>query len=110
MKIVFIILGLVDIAAAALIFFPFPEVMLYLMVFMLVKGGFFLLTGLAARNIGLHCMLLCITDTLVGIALGIIAIGYGTPGPEGLIPIFLNSVGIIGVLKGIYTTILPFFS
>jgi len=111
MKFVMILLGLVDIAAAVLVFFPFSDaVMLYVMVFMLAKGGFFLCSGLASRSIGPHCIALCISDILVGITLGVMALGFGTPGDAGTIPLFLKTVGLIGLAKGVYTTAFPLFA
>lgn len=111
MKIIFIVLGLIDIFTAALIFFPFSEaILLYIMVYILAKGGFFLMTGLASKSIGPHCIALCVSDILVGIALGTIALGYGTVGNVGTVPLFLKAVGIIGVIKGVYTTAFPLLS
>ena len=107
----FTLLGLVDVAAAALIFFPFSEpILLYVMVYMLAKGGFFLTTGIASKSMGPHCILLCISDILVGVALGAVALGYGTIATPGMVGTFIKSVGWIGAIKGIYTTAFPIFS
>lgn len=111
MNLTFFLLGLIDIVAAALIFYPFSEaVLLYFMVYMLAKGGFFLATGLASRSMGLHCISLCVSDVLVGIALGAIALGYGNLTSPGLVGSFIKAVGTIGLVKGLYTTAFPLFS
>lgn len=111
MNLTFTLLGLVDVAAAALIFFPFSEpILLYVMVYMLAKGGFFLTTGIASKSMGPHCILLCISDILVGVALGAVALGYGTIATPGMVGTFIKSVGWIGAIKGIYTTAFPIFS
>ena len=111
MNLTFTLLGIIDIAAAALIFFPLSEpILMYIMVYMLAKGGFFLVTGLASRSMGLHCILLCVSDILVGVALGAIALGYGSVGTAGLVGTFIKTVGWVGLIKGIYTTAFPAFS
>jgi|GEM_PF-6501866 len=111
MKVTFFLLGLIDIIAAAMIFYPFHEaIMLYIMVYMIAKGGFFLLTGLASRSIGPHCIFLCASDVLVGIALGMIVLGFGNSEGIGAIAFFIKTFGTIGALKGIYTTALPLLS
>ena len=110
-NITFVILGIVDLLSALLIFFPFSEaVMLYIMVWMAAKGGFFLATGLASRSMGPHCISLCISDILVAIALGTITLGFGSLGAAGTVGTFLKTVGIIGLIKGLYTTALPLLS
>jgi hypothetical protein len=111
MNMTFTALGVIDIASAALIFFPFSEpILMYMMVYMLAKGGFFLTTGLASRSMGPHCILLCVSDILVGLALGAIALGYGSIVTAGLVGTFIKTVGWVGVVKGIYTTAFPIFS
>jgi hypothetical protein len=111
MNILFTILGIIDIAAAALIFYPIFEMILpYVMIFMLAKGVYTLMIGLASRSMGSHCVLLCISDVLVGVALGAMVMGYGTIASAGLIGSFIKSVGMVGIVKGLYTTALPLFS
>lgn len=100
---VFVILGLVDALAAVLIFFPFSEALvLYGMVYMIAKGGFFLLTGLASRSMNPICMGLCVVDILVGVTLGAMSFGLS-------LPIF-RMFGIVALLKGFYSFIAPILS
>jgi len=103
----FVLLGAVDTFAAVLIFFPtllpFSEALvLYLMIYMIVKGGFFLLTGIASKSMHPACMGLCVIDILTGVVLGAISIGFVSP--------ILKTIGIVSLLKGLYSLIVPIFS
>jgi hypothetical protein len=108
MKMTLLALGLFDILAAALIFYPMTEtILLYVMVIMLAKGGFFLLSGVASGSMSPHCMGLCISDLLVGLALAAVSLGYGTPTTVGMIGTAIKVAGTIGIVKGLYTTVMP---
>lgn len=99
----FVLLGFVDTFAAVLIFFPFSEVfVLYVMVYMIAKGGFFLLTGIASKSMNPACVGLCVIDILTGIVLGTISFGFASA--------FLKTIGIVSLLKGFYSFIVPIFS
>lgn len=99
----FVLLGFVDVFAAALIFFPFSEqIVLYVTVYMIAKGGFFLLTGLASKSMDPFCMGLCVVDILTGVVLGAISFGIADS--------FTRTIGILSLLKGFYSLIVPIFS
>lgn len=111
MNLVFFLLGIIDIFAAALIFYPISDaIVLYVMVYMLAKGGYFLSTGLASRSMGLHCVFLCISDILVGVGLAVMALGWGDMSTAGIVGSYLKAIGTIGLLKGAYTTAFPIFT
>jgi len=93
--------------AAVLIFFPavlpFAEALvLYVMVYMIAKAGFFLLTGIASKSMHPACMGLCVIDILTGIALGAISLGITSA--------VLRIIGIVSLAKGFYSLITPIFS
>lgn len=103
----FVILGFVDLFAAALIFFPFiltfsETLLLYLMVYMIAKGGFFLLSGIASKSMSPLCMGFCVIDILTGIVLGAMSLGFSHS--------ILKTVGIVSMLKGFYCFVTPIFS
>lgn len=99
----FVLLGAVDAFAAALIFFPFSEALvLYVMVYMIAKGGFFLLTGLASKSMDPLCMGLCVIDILTGVVLGAMSLG--------IVSSALRIIGMVSLLKGFYSLIVPIFS
>jgi len=99
----FVILGVIDTLAAALIFFPFSEALiLYLAVYMIAKGGFFLFSGIASKGMNPLCMIYCVIDALTGAALGILSFGFSL----GAFSIF----GYVSILKGLYCFVVPVFS
>ncbi len=99
----FVLLGFIDTLAAALIFFPFSEALvLYVMVYMVAKGGFFFLSGIASKSMNPVCMGFCVIDILTGIVLGMISFGIASA--------FLQTFGIVALLKGFYCLITPIFS
>lgn len=99
----FLLLGFVDTFAAALIFFPFSEALvLYVMVYIIAKGGFFLLSGIASKSMNPICMGFCVIDIITGIVLGMISFGIASA--------FLQAFGIVSLLKGFYCLITPIFS
>lgn len=99
----FVLLGFIDTSAAVLIFFPFSEALvLYVMVYMIAKGGFFLLSGIASKSVNPVCMGFCVIDILTGIVLGMLSFG--------IVPAFLKAFGIVALLKGFYCLITPIFS
>ena len=77
MNAVFAALGVLDVLAAYLLFNPFSEAaVLYLMMYVLAKGGFFLLTSVASKAANPFFLALCAVDVLTGIALGAVSLGY----------------------------------
>ncbi|MFH1622903.1 MAG: hypothetical protein ABIA12_00055 [Candidatus Aenigmatarchaeota archaeon] len=100
MDAVFAALGALDVFAAYLLFNPFSEAaVLYLMLYVLAKGGFFLLTSVASRNLNPFFLALCAVDVLTGIALGAISLGYASA--PAVAP-FVSFVRVAAVLKGLY--------
>ncbi len=101
----FFLLGLVDTLAAALIFlpaFPFSDALImYIMVYMIAKGGFFLFTGIASKMNPI-CLGMCVIDILTGIVLGAMSMSVVSP--------LLKMFGIISLAKGLYSVITPIFS
>lgn len=105
MHIVTLGLGIVDLIAALLILTNVNQAyLLYLGVFMLAKGGFFLFTSFAGKSMSLHCTVLCVSDLMVGTTLLMIGMAYATPGTAGMVSTVLRTIGIIGVVKGLYTS------
>lgn len=107
MKYLFILLGFLDTLAAALIIFPsyFPfleAIVLYMMMYVLVKGSFFFLTSLSSRNIEPLCMSFNVIDITTGLVLGAIVLNV----PLGV----LKNFGFVAILKGLYCLISPIFS
>ena len=99
----FVLLGFIDTLAAALIFFPFSEALvLYVMIYMIAKGGFFLLSGIASKNMHPACVGFCVIDIITGIVLGMISFGVASA--------FLQAFGVLSLLKGFYCLITPIFS
>ena len=105
MNIIFTILGLSDLVAVAMLFFPFSEsLILLMMVYMLFKGGFFLLSNIASGAFHPLFLLMCFTDVLTGIALGAIVLQYDT---IGVVTTFISAIRLLGLGKGLYSTITP---
>lgn len=107
MNLVFVLLGFFDTVAAALIlfpsYFPFSEaLMLYAMMYLLIKGSLFFLTALSSRNIHPLCMGFNIIDIITGLILGSIVLGI----PLGVFEKF----AFVSALKGLYCFIFPIFS
>ncbi len=97
---IFLILGLVDTLAAGLIFYPIHEALyLYFMIYMIAKGGFFFINGIASKNIT-PCLTLSLIDIITGLLLGAISMGYSYD--------FFTILGMISVGKGLFCVILPF--
>lgn len=100
---IFTILGAVDLLAAALFFTPFSNaLMLYLAVYMLAKGGFLFLTGIASKSMGVFCTALCVIDVATGLMLGATAMGYVVP--------MIGLLRYVSLAKGFYCFVAPMFS
>jgi len=97
---VFAALGALDVLAAYLLFNPFSEAaVLYLMLYVLAKGGFFLFTSVASKNLNPFFLALCAVDVLTGIALGAVSLGYASaPAVASFVPI----VRVVALAKGLY--------
>jgi len=99
MKWVFVLLGIVDTLAGALILWPFSEALaLYIIVYMLAKGSYFLLTGIASHSVD-PFLLLCVCDVATGLVLGSMALGH-------VFGIF-HYIGMVSILKGLFCTVYP---
>ena len=106
MNLLFVLLGFLDLLAASLIifpsYFPFSEALtLYLMIYILAKGFFFILTTFGSYKITL-CMCLNIIDIITGLILGSIVIGF----PLGV----FKNFAFISLIKGVYCFLAPIFS
>jgi hypothetical protein len=96
MDLLFTGLGAIDIIAAALLWMPLSETLvLYVMIFMLAKGTFFLITSLASKSLNPLFTGLCVTDILTGIALSTMVLGYSS------LASVAGMVGLIRVVSGI---------
>jgi hypothetical protein len=103
MNALFLVLGIVDIFAALLIFFPFSQVpILYIMVYMLVKGGYFLISFITTKNSSPLFMILSAVDIMTGVVLAAMVIGINSD--------VFKALGFISLVKGLYATISPIFS
>jgi len=95
-------MGAVDTFAAALIFFPFSEhLVFYLMMYMIAKGGFFTLTNIASRNFS-PSVLLSVIDVMTGLALAAISFGIASNA--------INLIGFIAFAKGLFCIVTPILS
>jgi len=108
MNIAFAALGVLDIFAAYLLFNPFSEAaVLYLMIYVFAKGGFFFLTNVTSKNFNPFFLLLCLVDVLTGIALAAISLGYAS---VPAVASFVSSVKLVALVKGLYGLAVPGFS
>jgi len=108
MNIAFAALGVLDIFAAYLLFNPFSEAaVLYLMIYVFAKGGFFFLTSVTSKNFNPFFLLLCLVDVLTGIALAAISLGYAS---VPAVASFVSSVKLVALVKGLYGLATPVFS
>ncbi len=99
----FILLGTLDIVAASITIFQFSEAAaLYMMVYMLAKGGYFLVLLIATKNFMPLYSILSLVDIVTGAALGAIAMGVNSD-------IFLT-IGIAAAIKGAYSTVSAFLN
>ena len=107
MDLAFAALGALDIFAAYLLFNPFSQAaVLYLMVYVLAKGGFFLLTNVTSKYFDPFFLLLCVVDILTGVALGAISLGYaGVPAVAS----FISLVKMVALVKGLYSLMVSIF-
>lgn len=100
---IFTLLGFVDLIAAALIFFPFSEALiLYIMIYMIAKGAFFLLTSLTSGSMSPLFIGLSIIDIITGVVLGAMSLGF--------VSTLFKTIGMVSVAKGLYSFIAPIFS
>jgi len=100
MNAVFAALGALDVFAAYLLFNPFSEAaVLYFMIYVLAKGGFFLLTSVASKSFNPFFLALCAVDVLTGIALGAVSLGYAS---APAVASFVSFVRVAAVAKGLY--------
>jgi hypothetical protein len=108
MDVVIAALGVLDIFAAYLLFNPFSDAaVLYLMVYVFAKGGFFFLTNVASKSFNPFFLLLCLVDVLTGIALAAISLGYAS---VPAVASFVSSVRLVALVKGLYGLAMPIFS
>lgn len=99
----FILLGIVDIFAASIVLLQFSEtVALYMMVYMLAKGGYFLILLVTTKNFMPLYSVLSLVDIATGVALGAIALGVQSE--------MFFTIGIVSMVKGAYSTVSPFLS
>jgi len=95
-------MGAVDTFAAALIFFPFSEhLVFYLMVYMIGKGGFFLFINISSKNFS-PCIILSIIDVITGIALAAISFNITSNA--------IQLIGFIAFAKGLFCVVTPILS
>lgn len=95
-------MGVIDTFAAALIFFPFSEhLVFYLMIYMIGKGGFFLFTNISSKNIS-PCIILSIVDVMTGIALATISFNITSN--------IIQLIGFIAFAKGLFCIVTPILS
>lgn len=107
MDVVFAVLGVLDVFAAYLLFNPFSNAaVLYVMVYMLAKGGFFFLTTVTSKAVDPFFVMLCLVDIVTGVALGSIALDYASmPSVANLISLFK----LIAAAKGLYGSAVSVF-
>jgi hypothetical protein len=99
----FTLLGFVDLIAAAMIFYPFSEALiLYIMIYMIGKGAFFLLTSLTSGSMSPLFIGFSTIDIITGIVLGAMSLGIVSP--------VFKTIGMVSVAKGLYSFISPIFS
>jgi len=108
MDVVIAALGVLDIFAAYLLFNPFSDAaVLYLMIYVFAKGGFFFLTNVTSKNFNPFFLLLCLVDVLTGIALAAISLGYAS---VPAVASFVSFIKLVALVKGLYGLAMPIFS
>lgn len=97
---VFAALGALDLLAAYLLFSPFSDAaVLYLMMYVLAKGGFFFLTSITSKSANPFFVLLCVADIVTGVSLGAVALGYSA---VPAVASFIAAFRLVALLKGLY--------
>jgi hypothetical protein len=108
MEVIFAALGVLDVFAAYLLFNPFSDAaVLYLMVYVFAKGGFFFITNVTSKSFNPFFLLLCLADVLTGAALAAISLGYAS---VPAVASFVSFIRLVALVKGVYGLTMPIFS